>query len=194
MLRDNELIIPHGATQFEVGDRVTVVGAAADYAGIVDTFTSGESRFPLNFGRKVAVVLDSSDDLDVTVSEALSLVRNSQADELMVLHRDLAVERDVSRAEQVEHLLEKLEAKAEGVAVDARPGPRFVAGCAGAPVGGRERRRRCRSCADRPADAGPFASDEGHQHGSSVRCPGSLEPWSAPVFEHPRTGTPHGLR
>ncbi len=121
VLRDNELIIPHGATQFEVGDRVTIVGAAADYAGIVDTFTSGESRFPLNFGRKVAVVLDSSEDLDVAVSEALSLVRNSQAEELMVLHRDLATDRDVSRVEQVEQLLEKLEAKAEGVAVDARP-------------------------------------------------------------------------
>ncbi len=121
VLRDNELIIPQGSTKFEAGDRVTVVGAAADYAGIVDTFTSGESRFPLNHGRKVVVVLDSQDDLDVTVTEALNLVRNSQAEELMVLHRDLASERDVAKAELVEQLLEKLEAKADGAAVDQRP-------------------------------------------------------------------------
>lgn len=121
VLRDNELIIPQGSTRFEAGDRVTVVGAAADYAGIVNTFTSGESRFPLNFGRKVAAVLDSQHDLDTTVAEAISLVRNSQAEELMVVHRDLVAERDISRVEAVERLLEELETKAEGVAVDVRP-------------------------------------------------------------------------
>jgi Trk K+ transport system NAD-binding subunit len=121
VLRDDELIIPQGSTKFEAGDRVTVVGAAADYASIVDTFTSGESRFPLNHGRKVGVALDGQEDLDITVSEALGLVRNSQAEELMVVHRDLATERDVSRVEEVEQLLEKLEAKAEGAAVELRP-------------------------------------------------------------------------
>lgn len=121
VLRDNELIIPQGSTRFEAGDRVTVVGAAADYAGIVNTFTSGESRFPLTFGRKVAVVLDSESDLDTTVAEAISLVRNSRAEELMVVHRDLVAERDISRAEAVERLLEELESKGEGVAIDLRP-------------------------------------------------------------------------
>lgn len=121
VLRDDELIIPQGSTKFEAGDRVTVVGAAADYASIVDTFTSGESRFPLNHGRNVGVVLDSQEDLDMTVSEALGLVRNSQAEELLVIHRDLGAERDVARVEQIQELLEKLEAKADGAAVDLRP-------------------------------------------------------------------------
>ncbi len=121
VLRDNELIIPQGSTRFEAGDRVTVVGAAADYAGIVNTFTSGESRFPLNFGRKVAVVLDTERDLETSVAEATSLVRNSRAEELMVVHRDLVAERDITRVEAVEQLLEQLEAKADGVAVDVRP-------------------------------------------------------------------------
>ena len=121
VLRDNELIIPQGSTRFEAGDRVTVVGAAADYAGIVNTFTSGESRFPLNFGRKVAVVLDTEEDLESAVAEAISLVRNSQAEELMVVHRDLVAERDLGRVETVERLLEELEAKTDGVAVDVRP-------------------------------------------------------------------------
>lgn len=121
VLRGEELIIPHGSTRFEAGDRVTVVGSAADYAGIVDTFTSGESRFPLNFGRKVAVALDSADDLDLCVSEAMSLVRNSQAEQLMVVHRDPDTERDPARAEEIGQLLEKLVAKSDGVAVDLRP-------------------------------------------------------------------------
>jgi Trk K+ transport system NAD-binding subunit len=121
VLREDELIIPQGSTRFEAGDRVTVVGAAADYAGIVNTFTSGESRFPLNFGRKVAVVLDTETDLEESVAEAISLVRNSQAEELMVVHRDLVAERDISRVETIERLLEQLETKADGVAIDVRP-------------------------------------------------------------------------
>lgn len=120
VLRGDELIVPHGSTKFEAGDRVTVVGAAADYAGIVDTFTSGESRFPLDFGRKVAVALDSAEDLDVAVSEAMSLVRNSQAEKLMVVHRNAATERDPGRAQEIGQLLEKLETKSDGVAVDLR--------------------------------------------------------------------------
>ncbi len=121
VLRDGALIIPQGSTRFAAGDRVTVVGAAADYAGIVDTFTSGESRFPLNFGRKVAVVLDSPEDLEATVAEAMSLVRNSQAETLLVVHRDLRTERDVGKVEEIEELLAKLETKSDGVAIETRP-------------------------------------------------------------------------
>jgi len=119
LLREGELIIPHGETRLRSGDRVTVVGRASDFATIVKTFTSGESRFPLNFGRKVAVVLDSAEDLDGPVSEATSLVRNSQANGLIVVHAD--PERDGSRLELITDLLGKLEARSDGVDVDRQP-------------------------------------------------------------------------
>lgn len=117
ILREGELIVPHGETTIQPGDRVTVVGAAKDFGTIVKTFTAGESRFPLNFGRKVAVAMSSASDLDGPVSEALSLVRNSRAEELLVVHPDPEGERIQSRAEEIEELLGKLEVRAEGVVV-----------------------------------------------------------------------------
>jgi len=120
VLRGQELIVPHGETELLAGDRVTVVGAAADFVGIVNTFTSGMSRFPLNFGRRVAVALDSQTDLDTTVSEALSMVRNSQAEALLVVHRALLGAHDEGSAE-VTDLIQKLEAQTDGVEIDLRP-------------------------------------------------------------------------
>ncbi len=121
VLRGGELIIPKGPTRLEVGDRVTVVGAAAEFPRIVEVFTSGESRFPLNFGRKVGVVLDSADDFDLAVGEAIDLVRNTPAEGLVVLHRDPetvagAGERDVLAA-----LLEELKSRTDGLEMSARP-------------------------------------------------------------------------
>ncbi len=121
VLRDGELIVPHGTTRLEAGDQVTVVGAAADFASIVRTFTAGEARFPLNFGRKVAVVVDTAGDLEGPLAAAIALVRGSQAEELLVVHRDPAIERDVARAEEVAGLLERLGERAEGVELDLAP-------------------------------------------------------------------------
>ena len=77
ILRDNELIVPHGNTVLRTDDRVTVVGAAADFSLIVRTFTAGAARFPLDFGKRVAVILDSRADLDGPVGEAINLTRNT---------------------------------------------------------------------------------------------------------------------
>ncbi len=121
VLRNHRLIIPHGHTRLETGDRVTIVGSAADFSTIVSTFTSGESRFPLNFGRRVAVALESADDLDGTVAEALSLVRNSQGESLLLVHRDPGSVRDPDLSAEVVALLEEVEARAEGVEVEMRP-------------------------------------------------------------------------
>jgi nucleotide-binding universal stress UspA family protein len=111
--------VPHGATQLEAGDRVTVVGAASDFSAIVKTFTAGESRFPLQHGRKVAVAMSSLDDVDSTVAEAISVVRNTQAEELLLVYPDPA--KAVEQAEEIEEMLAKVEAKADGVEVDYKP-------------------------------------------------------------------------
>jgi len=117
VLRDGELIVPHGETRLRAGDRVTVVGRASGFSTIVKTFTSGESRFPLNFGKKVAVALDSPSDLDGVVSEAVNFVKSSQATGLLVVHRDLENERDETKAQELEDLILKLEAGADGIDV-----------------------------------------------------------------------------
>lgn len=85
VLRDDRLIVPHGDTRLEVGDRVTVVGAASDYSAIVADFTSGVSTFPLGFGRGVAVALETDADDTLVLSEAVRLVRHSRADSLVVV-------------------------------------------------------------------------------------------------------------
>jgi Trk K+ transport system NAD-binding subunit/nucleotide-binding universal stress UspA family protein len=121
VLRDGELIVPHGSTRLEQGDRVTVVGAAANFRDIVRTFTSGESRFPLNFGRRIGVTLDSAEEFETQVAEALSFARNSSADSVLVVHRDLAEERDPGTVEEIEELLAKLEAASDGVAIELLP-------------------------------------------------------------------------
>jgi Trk K+ transport system NAD-binding subunit len=85
VLRGEQLIVPHGETTLEIGDRVTVVGAASDYAAIVDTFTSGVSTFPLSFGRKVAVAVEAEADIGSVLVEAAGMVRDSRADVLTVV-------------------------------------------------------------------------------------------------------------
>lgn len=114
VLREGRLIVPHGETRIRSGDRVTVVGAASDFAALVRTFTAGESRFPLSFGRKVGVVLESRADLDGPVAEAVNLVRSTQAEELMVVHRDPAAERDAAASEELEQMLSDF-GRSEGI-------------------------------------------------------------------------------
>lgn len=121
VLRGDELIVPKGSTTLEAGDRVTVVGAAAEFPSIVKTFTSGESRFPLNFGRKVAVALDSADDLDRDVAEAIDLVRSTSAEGLVVLHNDPAAMTDSAEVAALDKLLEELADRSDGIELTLRP-------------------------------------------------------------------------
>ena len=120
ILRDNALVVPHGATRLLTGDRVTVVGAAADFAQIVRTFAGGVSRFPLNFGRKVVVALRSEADLAGPVAEAANFVRNSNAVELIVVHRDPATVKSIADAEALEQLLSRSDGEALGIEVEHR--------------------------------------------------------------------------
>ncbi len=121
VLRAGRLIVPHGRTTLEVGDVVTTVGAAADYGVMVRAFTSGGARFPIEFGKQVAVALDSLRSVDGPVGEAAHLVRNSSADSLLLVHRDPAKLRDPARAELVESLLEAAADRASGVTLRTLP-------------------------------------------------------------------------
>jgi Trk K+ transport system NAD-binding subunit/nucleotide-binding universal stress UspA family protein len=110
ILRHGELIIPHGHTVLQEGDLVTIIGNATSFGEIIRTFTSGRARFPLEFGRQVAVVVDSEDDLGGIFAEAVYLTRNSLADQLLVLHA----------FEEEDPVLAALTENAEGVEVAMR--------------------------------------------------------------------------
>jgi Trk K+ transport system NAD-binding subunit len=121
ILREDSLIIPHGDTVLESGDLVTVVGAAADFSHIVRMFTSGEARFPLDFGKRAAVALDSAADLRGPVAEAIHFTRNSPATSLLVMHRRPESVREDAQAAELAELLERLDDLASGVEMNLRP-------------------------------------------------------------------------
>lgn len=120
ILRDDQLIVPHGDAVLRTGDLVTVVGSAADFSLIVRTFTAGAARFPLDFGKRVAVVLDAERDLE-TVDEAIYLTRNTQASSLLLVHRRQEGLRDDAHAAEIDRLLEAADERADGVEVRRRP-------------------------------------------------------------------------
>lgn len=131
ILRGDRLVVPHGDTVLEAGDLVTVVGASVDFPDIVRTFTAGEGRFPLGWGKRIAVVLDAEADLGCAYAEAVELVRNTRAFSLVAVHRDPDGIRDEERAEAMRGLVERARAGADGVELHVRP----VAGDPWAAVG-----------------------------------------------------------
>ena len=118
VLRGERLIIPHGGTQILAGDRVTVVGEAADFAAIVATFTSGKSRFPEAYGRRVAVVIDNDIDVVTTGAAAVGMVRSTRADSLLVVQRDTG--RDTDRQAELDTLIASLGASEDGIDIEVR--------------------------------------------------------------------------
>ncbi len=121
VLRDGHLIVPHGNTVLKLGDEVTVVGPASEYPRIVRTFTPTEARFPLDFGKRVAVMLTRRSDLAGPIPEALALTRNSRATSVVIVHRRLESIRDEAQAAEVESLLAEIEGLRGDVEVHFRP-------------------------------------------------------------------------
>lgn len=58
--RQERLLVPHGDTRLEAGDRVVLVGAPNALPAIAEFFRSGSSAFPLPYGRRLAVVAPGS--------------------------------------------------------------------------------------------------------------------------------------
>lgn len=117
VLRQDQLLIPHGDTVLEAGDQVTVVGAAVDFSAIVRTFTSGEPQFPLDFGKRVAVAVDGK-ELTPVFAEAMQLVRNSRATSALLVYRDPATLAEVPGSDAI---AEAASRAANGVELHLRP-------------------------------------------------------------------------
>ncbi|HSM02267.1 MAG TPA: NAD-binding protein [Acidimicrobiia bacterium] len=121
ILRGDTLIVPHGSTTIQTGDLVTVVGATSDFPLIVRTFTAGEARFPLDFGKGVLVAFGSVGQASEVLAEAMELTRNSPAEALVVAHPDPGSIREESEATEVQAMLEEIRGSAEGVDVRFHP-------------------------------------------------------------------------
>ena len=121
MLRQGRLIVPHGETVLQVNDLVTVVGAASDFSTIVRTFSTAEARFPIDFGKQVAVWMETETDLNGPVEEAFLITRNSAAESLLVAHPDPAVISDETQAEVLRQLIERVSRSHEEVDVVLHP-------------------------------------------------------------------------
>lgn len=114
ILRGDRLIIPHGETILQADDLVTVVGSAADFPEMVRTFTSGEPRFPLDFGKRVAVALRTQNDVGGALAEAIYVQRTSQATSVIAVYRS-------AQWEEGEGLIDRARESASGVELEFRP-------------------------------------------------------------------------
>ena len=129
VLRDGSLIVPHGDTVLRTGDLVTVVGAAAGYSDIVEMFTSGQARFPLDTGKKIVAIAERLSDVDGHVAEAAAFIHASAAESLVVVHEDQSTTTDELHAKEIEAILRKVAGLARGFdvrtrAVQGSPGKR----------------------------------------------------------------------
>ncbi|MBN2204225.1 MAG: universal stress protein, partial [Thermoleophilia bacterium] len=78
--RDDELIVPHGDTRLEAGDRVLLVGDPAILPGIARFLRTGHSEFPLHYGTAIVVPADAAPP--ATLPELAWLSRHSKAQAL----------------------------------------------------------------------------------------------------------------
>ena len=120
ILRHGRLIVPHGESVLQADDLVTVVGAAADFSTIVRIFSTAEARFPIDFGKHVAVWMETESDLAGPVAEAVTITRNSAAESLLVVHPDPAAISDKAQADYLRTLVEQVTQIHEGIDVVTR--------------------------------------------------------------------------
>lgn len=101
--RQDRLIVPHGHTVIQEGDRVVIIGEPHILSGIGDFFKMGEPEFPLQYGPRIGVVATSekSDDHHALVSESHYLAANTKATAMVMLTLPGGPEPDVDAAERI---------------------------------------------------------------------------------------------
>ena len=77
--RESRLVVPHGDTEIQAGDRVLLVGEPAILPAIADYFRSGTSDFPLQYGSHILVANPAGRPEGRSVEEALYLAQSSKA-------------------------------------------------------------------------------------------------------------------
>ncbi len=84
--RDGRLVVPHGNTAIQSGDKCLLVGEPSVLVGISDYFQSGSSEFPLQFGTRFGLIEQGPLGLP-DLAEAGWLTEHTEATGAVVLHR-----------------------------------------------------------------------------------------------------------
>ena len=87
LFRQGKVIIPHGDTEIETGDLVTIVLQSGAFSNVINLFSGSESRYPLEYGKNILVVLENKDNLK-NLSESEFYTRNTKATSLTVLTKE----------------------------------------------------------------------------------------------------------
>lgn len=89
--RNGHLVVPHGDTRLEAGDRVLLVGEPDILPAVSELFRSSRSEFPLQYGTHVVVLC--GEDLPAVIDEAGWLVKHTMADKLEAIACDVPGDR-----------------------------------------------------------------------------------------------------
>ena len=98
LLRKGKVIIPHGDTEIETGDLVTIVLQSGAFSSVINLFSGSESRFPLEFGKDIVVVLDNGKNLK-NLSESEFFIRNTKATSLKLITKEDLFENNLESTE-----------------------------------------------------------------------------------------------
>ena len=99
LLRKGKVIIPHGDTEIETGDLVTIVLQSGAFSNVINLFSGSESRFPLEFGKDIVVVLDNEKNLK-NLSESEFFVRNTKASSLKLITKEDLFDNNLESTEE----------------------------------------------------------------------------------------------
>ena len=99
LLRKGKVIIPHGDTEIETGDLVTIVLQSGAFSNVINLFSGSESRFPLEFGKDIAVVLDNEKNLK-NLSESEFFIRNTKATSLKLITKEDLFDNNLESTEE----------------------------------------------------------------------------------------------
>jgi hypothetical protein len=99
LLRKGKVIIPHGDTEIETGDLVTIVLQSGAFSNVINLFSGSESRFPLEFGKDVFVILENENNLK-NLSESEFYIRNTKATSLQLLSKEDLFENNLESTQE----------------------------------------------------------------------------------------------
>ena len=99
LLRKGKVIIPHGDTEIETGDLVTIVLQSGAFSNVINLFSGSESRFPLEFGKDIVVVLDNEKNLK-NLSESEFFIRNTMATSLKLITKEDLFDNNLESTEE----------------------------------------------------------------------------------------------
>ena len=99
LLRKGKVIIPHGDTEIKTGDLVTIVLQSGAFSSVINLFSGSESRFPLEFGKDIVVVLDNEKNLK-NLSESEFFIRNTKATSLKLITKEDLFDNNLESTEE----------------------------------------------------------------------------------------------